>query len=69
MSEFTKPAYNIHEHNHTEWSDERLYQRLTQLTEINQPWQGSRERLRTIQDEMSYIVFEQMQRYGETHGE
>lgn len=61
--------YNVHEHDHTVQGDGRLAQRLTELTEINQPWQGSRERLRQIQDEMSLIVFEQMQRYGETHPE
>lgn len=59
--------YNIHEHNHTEWTDERLSQRLQELTEINQPWQGSAERLKTIRTQMALITFEQMQLYAERH--
>jgi hypothetical protein len=53
--------------NHTEWHDEQLSRRLAELTEINQPWQKSRERLRQIQDEMALVNFEQICRYGETH--
>lgn len=55
------------ENDHTEWPDGRLHRRLTELTEINQPWQNSLERRRQIQTEMALIVFEQMQRYSETH--
>lgn len=55
--------------NHVEWHDERLNRRLAELTEINQPWQGSRERLRDIQTEMALVVFEMTARYAENKGQ
>ena len=58
----------MEQNNHAEWSNDRLSERMTQLAEINQPWQGSRERLRQIQDEMSVIGFEMSERYRESTG-
>lgn len=55
------------ERNQTEQPDERLSDRLAELTEINQPWQHSPERLYQITHEMYLISFEQQMRYKETH--
>jgi hypothetical protein len=54
-------------HDQVEQSDIMLHERLAQLTEIDKPWQHSYERLFQIRAEMSFIAFEQMQRYAERH--
>jgi hypothetical protein len=57
-------------HDHAEqdaWPNERLSERLAELTEINQPWQHSPERIYQIRKEMSIISFEQLQRYSERY--
>lgn len=52
------------EHNHTEWVDGRLAERLGVLAEINQPWQCTERRLQ-IEREMCIIAFESSERYRE----
>jgi len=56
------------ETNQADHPDERLFNRLQALNEINQPWQTEERRI-AIQHEIACIVFEQMQRYQETHKE
>jgi hypothetical protein len=53
------------EHNHTEWVDGRLTERLSQLAEINKSWQCP-ERLNQIQREMCIIAFESSERFRES---
>ena len=53
--------YNEHEHNHTEWTDERINRKLSELAEINQPWQ-CKERREQIQRQMSLLAFEASER-------
>jgi len=55
------PAYR-----HTEQSDERLFERVQELQDIDQEWQSA-ERRHQIKLEMACIVMEQMARYAETH--
>lgn len=66
--EFTKPAYNIHEHNHVEWSDARLKQRDEELQAINKPWQ-SPEGLARVQGEIGKIAFEVSKRKDDIQDE
>lgn len=54
------------EHNHTEQTDVRLFDRLQSLQQIDQDWQGA-ERRKQVAHEVACIVFEQIQRYGEEH--
>ena len=54
------------EHNQTEHTDVRLFDRLRSLQQIDQDWQGA-ERRNQVAHEIACIVFEQIQRYGETH--
>jgi hypothetical protein len=53
------------ETNHTEWHSERLQRRLDELNEIDQPWQGSAERMAQIALEKDIIGFELAMRYAE----
>ena len=55
------------EHNHTQWVDGRLNERLSQLSEINKPWQCP-ERRAQIEHEMSVIAFEATERFRESKG-
>lgn len=52
-------------HDHISWTDERLSDRLTELAEINKPWQASDERRGQIAHEMSVIAFECAERHRE----
>jgi hypothetical protein len=52
-------------HDHYQQPAERLQERLAQLNEIDQPWQGSRERLAQIALEKDIIGFELAMRYAE----
>lgn len=62
--EFTKPAYNIWEHNHLEQSTEQMNVRLEVLASIDQEWQ-CKERRQQIQQEMALLSFELSCRYAE----
>lgn len=66
--EFTKPAYNVWEHNHIEQTPEYMNNRLELLAEINQEWQSS-ERRQQIQQEMALISFEMAERLREHYGQ
>jgi hypothetical protein len=63
--EFIKGAYNENDHNHIVWSDERLSFKLSELAEINQPWQCNARR-EQIQHHMSIIAFECSERLRES---
>lgn len=52
-------------HDHITWTDERLSERLSQLAEINKPWQGSDERRAQIGREMGILAFECSERHRE----
>jgi len=54
------------EHNQTEHTDVRLFDRLRSLQQIDQDWQGA-ERRNQVAHEIACIVFEQTQRYASTH--
>lgn len=54
---------------HISWPDEQLSRRLSELAEINKPWQGSEERRGQIHREMSIIAFECSERFRETKNE
>ena len=69
MSEYTQGAYNVEDHNHTEWSDQELSDRLNYLYCQAQEVEYTGERLRDIQREMGKIVYEQTARYAENHNE
>ena len=56
------------EHNQTEQPDVRLFDRLRSLQQIDQDWQGA-ERRNQVAHEIACIVFEQCERYRETHPE
>jgi len=57
------PAYR-----HTEQPDERLFERVQELQEIDHDWQNEARR-HAVKLEMACIVFEQMSRYAESHPE
>jgi len=50
------------EHNQTEHTDVRLFDRLRSLQQIDQDWQGA-ERRNQVAHEIACIVFEQTERY------
>ena len=53
---------------HTEQTPVRLFDRLQELQQIDQPWQGATRRT-LIAHEIACIVFEQVERYAEAHKE
>lgn len=67
MSEFVKGAYNIHEHNHTEWSDKRLNEEVATITALYKVVKYTGERERQMKLRMKKATWEQEKRYGETH--
>lgn len=52
-------------HDHFTWHDDQLSRRLSELAEINKPWQRSDERREQIAREMSIIAFECAERHRE----
>ena len=60
-----KEIYNANEHNHIEWSDLSLKERLSVLTDNlhNIPYTG--DRLLQVQREIGLIAFELSERYRE----
>ena len=55
-------------YNHTEQPDEQLFNRLQELQELDQDWQGEVRRAH-VKLEMACIVFEQCARYASSHPE
>lgn len=68
-SDFTKGAYNPNDHNHTEWSDDRLSGRVQEITEDMKNITYTGERLQQLQHELMLVTMEQVARYYESHGE
>lgn len=66
--EYIQASYNVHEHNHTEQTAERMNLRLEQLAGLNQAWQSDTRRAQ-IQREMSIIAFELSERFREAKNE
>lgn len=56
------------ERNHTEQPDGQLFARLQELRGIDQDWQSPTRR-EQVKKEISLIVFEQINRYGDSHPE
>ena len=56
------------EDNHAEWTDERLFEKLKELREVDQPWQCP-ERRQEVGQRVGRIIFEQMYRYKNNHKE
>jgi len=65
MTEFIQGAYNKHEHNHIEWTDEQLQNRLDQLYENNRLVSYVGERKAQVTREMGIIAFEMAERLRE----
>lgn len=57
--------YNPHEHNHIEWSDDRLQQRITTLSENIRIVRYTGERRAQVEREMGIIAFEMSERLRE----
>ena len=53
------------EHNHTEWSDEALQEKLGRLRAVDQPWQNE-ERLGQVRQELNVVAFEISERYRQS---
>lgn len=64
--EFTKGSYNLHEHSHTEWTDEQLHKEVEVVTELTRPWQCE-ERLAQLRRRMAMATNEQIFRYADRH--
>ena len=64
-SDFEQGAYNVHEHNHVEWTDEQLQNRLSMLYENNRAVGYTGDRLAQVTREMGLIAFEMAERYRE----
>jgi len=59
--------HNIHEHNHVEWSDEKLDEEMATCDLLLAPWQVSEERRRQIGQRALLAREEMIHRYGERH--
>lgn len=56
----------MNEYRHTEQHDDRLRERQQELTAIDHDWQTEARR-QAVKHELACIVFEQCERYRETH--
>jgi len=61
--------YNIWEHNHTVWSDEKLDQEMAMCDLLLQPWQRSEERRRQVGKRAILAREEMIHRYAERYQE
>lgn len=64
-NDFERGAYNIEEHNHIEWSTERLEARIADIQHRMGTIAYSGERLAQNERELDSIAFELTQRYSE----
>ena len=60
----TERTYNIHEHNHIEWTNDALNERLKLLTDNMNTINYSGERLEQVSREIGLIAFELTARYA-----
>jgi len=61
--------YNIWEHNHLEWSDEKLDQEMAMCDLLLAPWQVSEERRRQVGKRAILAREEMIHRYAERYQE
>ncbi len=59
-------VYNVNEHNHVEWDENRLQERLATLHVNNRNIKYTGERLIQVQREIGLISFELSERFRET---
>jgi len=69
METFKQGAYNVHEHSHTEWSDERLHQEAEKVAQLRKivPYTG--QRALQMAQRANLIMQEEIWRYAERHGD
>lgn len=68
--EFSRETpYNVHEHNHTEWTDEQLDIEAAQCEMLLDKWQVNEERRRQIGQRALLVREETIHRYGERHND
>ena len=67
--QYAKGAYNVHEHNHTEWSDERLHEEAVRVAELRAAVNYVGERAVQMALRANLTMQEQMWRYAERHGD
>lgn len=65
----TNEIYNVHEHNHIEWPEERLQRRLGELSANSRSVGYSGERAAQVGREMSIIAFELSERLRSEYGQ
>ena len=68
MTEFIQGGYNKHDHNHAEWTDDQLQDKLNHLHEIRSVASYG-ERRGQIDREMGMIAFEMSERLREARKE
>jgi len=61
--------YNIWEHNHVEWSDEKLDEEMAMCDLLLAPWQVSEERRRQVGKRAILAREEMIHRYAERYKE
>ena len=67
MEAFKQGAYNVHEHNHTEWTDKRLHEEAEKVAQLRKivPYTG--QRALQMAQRANLIMQEQIFRYSERH--
>ena len=69
MEAYKQGAYNINEHNHIDWSDERLDREMAMCDILLEPWQRSEERRRQVGKRALLAREEMISRYNERYQE
>ena len=67
MEAFKQGAYNPAEHNHTEWTDERLHEEAEKVAQLRKivPYTG--QRALQMAQRANLIMQEEIWRYAERH--
>jgi hypothetical protein len=63
MNDFEQGGYNIHEHNHTKWSDERLHEEAVRVAELRDQIHYVGERALQMATRYNNVTFEEQERY------
>jgi hypothetical protein len=63
MSEFIQGGYNIHEHNHVDWSDERLHEEAVKVAQLRHTVHYVGERALQMAARYNNVTFEEQERY------
>ena len=61
-------VYNPHNHNHTEWSDERLHNEAVKVAELRSTVQYVGERALQMATRYNLVIFEEQERYRTKRG-